>query len=146
MPTPKLKQLDNSRKYSSSLFILAEYGISSLFDWGNTSEWDSTSQLSRCIRTNDIKSLDNTHNTFFEMLGNWSLVVFKRIYSMELGVFDRLIEEGCMGMNKERFGDFVRRIRCRQRFGRSRNLEKTGFKTVEEASDEDFREFTLWKG
>jgi alanyl-tRNA synthetase len=30
--------------------------------------------VQKCVRTNDIEEVgDNTHNTFFEMLGNWSL-------------------------------------------------------------------------
>ena len=129
---------------SSSLFILA--GMQPLVPFLTGEAHPNGTRLvnsQRCIRTNDIEEVgDNTHNTFFEMLGNWSLGDYFKEESIQWSweFLTGPIEEGCMGMDKERF--------CVTLYeGDSdvdRDLEgaeiwrKLGFKTVEEASDEDF--------
>ncbi|MFA7377270.1 MAG: alanine--tRNA ligase-related protein, partial [Patescibacteria group bacterium] len=57
----------------------------------------------KCIRTDDIDEVgDNTHHTFFEMMGNWSLGdYFKKeaiLYSWEF-----LTGPNYLGLDKERF-------------------------------------------
>ena len=129
---------------SSSLFIIA--GMQPLVPFLTGETHPNGTRLvnsQRCIRTNDIEEVgDNTHNTFFEMLGNWSLGDYFKEESIKWSweFLTGPIEEGCMGMDKERFcvtlyegdNDVDRDIE-------GANIwRELGFKTVDEASADDF--------
>jgi len=54
----------------------------------------------KCVRTDDIEEVgDNTHHTFFEMLGNWSIGDYWKKEAIEMS-YKFLVEE--LGINKER--------------------------------------------
>jgi len=129
---------------SSSLFILA--GMQPLVPYLTGENHPQGTRLvnaQRCIRTNDIEEVgDNTHNTFFEMLGNWSLGDYFKEESIKWSweFLTGSIEDGCMGMDKQRF--------CVTLYEGDKDVDRDqegadlwrelGFKTVEEASDDDF--------
>ena len=129
---------------SSSLFVVA--GMQPLVPFLTGEIHPQGTRLvnsQRCIRTNDIEEVgDNTHNTFFEMLGNWSLGDYFKEESIKWSweFLTGPIEDGCMGMDKQRF--------CVTLYEGDKDVDRDdqgvqiwremGFKTVEEASEDDF--------
>ncbi|MDD2565454.1 MAG: alanine--tRNA ligase [Candidatus Gracilibacteria bacterium] len=56
--------------------------------------------VQKCIRTNDIEEVgDNTHLTFFEMLGNWSLGDYFKEESIKMS-YELLTDPKWFGINK----------------------------------------------
>lgn len=61
--------------------------------------------VQRCVRTGDIDEVgDNTHLTFFEMLGNWSLGDYfkEKAIQMSYEFMTSSIEEGGLGLDPDR--------------------------------------------
>lgn len=59
----------------------------------------------KCIRTNDIEEVgDNSHHTFFEMLGNWSLGDYFKKESIQMSweFMTSSVEEGGLGLDPRR--------------------------------------------
>ena len=58
--------------------------------------------VQKCIRTSDIDEVgDNTHNTFFEMLGNWSLGDYFKEEAIKYS-YEFLSSDECLGLDKDR--------------------------------------------
>jgi alanyl-tRNA synthetase len=58
--------------------------------------------IQKCIRTVDIDEVgDNTHNTFFEMLGNWSLGDYFKEESIKYS-YEFLVSKEWLGLDKEK--------------------------------------------
>lgn len=59
----------------------------------------------KCIRTNDIEEVgDNSHHTFFEMLGNWSLGDYFKKESIQMSweFMTSSVEQGGLGLDPRR--------------------------------------------
>ena len=81
--------------------------------------------LQKCIRTNDIDEVgDNSHLTFFEMLGNWSLGDYFKKEAITWS-FEFLTSEKYLGIDKDRLSFSV--------FGGSEDAPK------------DLESFSYWK-
>src|SRR4030042_5157690 len=63
--------------------------------------------VQKCIRTGDIDEVgDNTHLTFFEMLGNWSLGDYWKEDAIKWS-FEFLTSKKWLGLNKEKLSGTV---------------------------------------
>jgi len=129
---------------SSSLFIIA--GMQPLVPYLTGEPHPNGNRLvnsQRCIRTNDIDEVgDKTHNTFFEMLGNWSLGDYFKTESIKWSweFLTLPVDQVGLGLDKKRF--------CVTVFEGDKDVDKDtesaeiwqeyGFKTVEQAVAGEF--------
>ena len=87
IPSSSLKPINSSVLFTTAgmqQFILYLTGEKDVFkDFGN----NLLSSCQKCFRTNDIDEVgDETHHTFFEMLGNWSIGDAKNSYFKERAI------------------------------------------------------------
>jgi len=65
---------------------------------------DKLANVQKCVRTQDIDEVgDKTHDTFFEMLGNWSLGSYFKKEAIELAYEFLTSEEEGLGLDPSRF-------------------------------------------
>lgn len=96
----------------------------------------------KCLRTNDIFEVgDDTHHTFFEMLGNWSIGVDEKGYYFKKGAIELALEflVNELGLKKEKMKTSV--FKGENGIGRDITAieiwQKLGIKKIEEYGRED---------
>ncbi|MCP4297930.1 MAG: alanine--tRNA ligase [Proteobacteria bacterium] len=62
---------------------------------------DKLTNVQKCIRTQDIESVgDPTHNTFFEMMGNWSLGNYFKEDALKMS-YEFITSKECLGLDPQ---------------------------------------------